>query len=208
MRFITLEGIEGSGKTTQIQHVLEHLSHQGHKCMLTREPGGTKIGEKIRAILLDGKNHDLVPVAELLLYMADRAQHLSNVVKPGLAAGKTVICDRYFDATLVYQGYARGLSVDLINNLHSLVFDDFKPDLTLLLDLSPELGLKRAWNAIDAGDRVSHETRFESEKLDFHRKVREGYLALAALEPERFRIIDASRCETDVRQDILRNLTP
>jgi dTMP kinase len=208
MRFITLEGIEGSGKTTQIPSIQAHFSRQGQSCLVTREPGGTKIGEQIRAILLDGKNHDLAPEAELLLYMADRAQHLEEVVKPALASGKIVICDRYFDATLVYQGYARGLDRAWIQRLHTLVFAGFKPDITLLLDLPPEEGLKRAWQAIETGGRALNETRFEAEKLEFHRKVREGYLALAALEPERFRIIDATRCETDVRQEILRNLTP
>ena len=202
--FITLEGIEGSGKTTQINYLTAYLENNGHRCKITREPGGTKIGEQIRSILLDGKNNEMDPIAELLLYMADRAQHLHTVVKPCLEAGKTIICDRYFDATLVYQGYARGLDINLIYQLHGLVFSGLKPDLTLLLDLPPEIGLKRAWAAIKSGGRVSHETRFEEEKITFHQKVRAGYLDLANKEPARFRIIDATRNENDVRKDIIR----
>ena len=206
--FITLEGIEGSGKTTQIKNIADYLTSLNRGVMVTREPGGTNIGRKIRSILLDRENQDLDPTAELLLYMADRAQHLNTVVIPNLNAGKTVVCDRYFDATLVYQGYARGLSIDMINRLHQVVFSSRKPDLTLLLDLPPEIGLKRAWKAIHSGGRDSGETRFESEKMAFHRKVREGYLLLAEMEPERYRVIDATRDEQQVKQDIIRNLSP
>ena len=202
--FITLEGIEGSGKTTQIRHLTNALNRAGHNCVVTREPGGTKIGEQIRAILLDGRNHEMDPVTELLLYMADRAQHIRSLVTPLLDDGHTVICDRFFDATLVYQGYARGLDMDLIKNLHQLVFNDLKPDLTLLLDLPPEKGLERAWAAISSGGRISTETRFEEEKMTFHRRVRDGYLKLAAMEPDRFRVIDAGQDENSVQQAIIR----
>ena len=191
--FITLEGIEGSGKTTQLSHMQAFCQQQGWPCVVTREPGGTQLGAQIRSILLDPDSRQLVPHAELLLYMADRAQHLAQVVKPALAAGKVVICDRYFDATVVYQGYARGLDVAFINQLHRLAFKNLKPDLTILFDLKPKIGLARAWKQIQNGDRTTHESRFEAEKLKFHQRVREGYLELAQAEPERFRIVDASQ---------------
>ena len=189
--FITLEGIEGSGKTTQIRRLAEFLEDKGVDCVTTRQPGGTLIGENIRSILLDPANSALEPLAELLLYMADRAQHINELIRPALKNGKTVVCDRYFDATLVYQGFARGLSIELIGQLHQLLFDDLKPDVTLLLDLPPQVGLERAWRQLNNGQRSGHESRFEAEAVAFHEKVRAGYLELARLEPERFRIIDA-----------------
>lgn len=201
--FITFEGIEGSGKTTQIHRVREHLEHKGYDCMATREPGGTEIGRRIRAILLDPASKGLNPMAELLLYMADRAQHLHEKVKPQLAGGMIVLCDRYYDATIAYQGSARALGVDLIRDLHRVALDDFKPDLTLLLDLPPQTGLERAWRQIDNGDRTGSETRFEKEALVFHDKVRRAYLKLAELEPQRIRTIDAARAQDRVTQDIL-----
>lgn len=196
--FITLEGIEGSGKTTQIGRLAEFLENKGIGCVTTRQPGGTLIGENIRSILLDPANSALAPLAELLLYMADRAQHIHELIRPALMNGKTVVCDRYFDATLVYQGFARGLSIRLIKQLHQLLFDDLKPDVTLLLDLSPQLGLERAWQQLNNGQRSGHESRFEAEALAFHEKVRAGYLELARLEPDRFRIVDASQSQDEV----------
>jgi dTMP kinase len=201
--FISFEGIEGSGKTTQIQGVYDTLCQKGHDVVVTREPGGSNIGKQIRAILLDSKNKGLNPLAELLLYMADRAQHLEEIVKPGLSTGKIILCDRYYDATIAYQGYARALGVDLISRLHKLAFDDYKPDMTFLLDLPPETGLARAWRQIKNGQRTGTETRFEEEALGFHRKVREGYLTLARLEPRRFKIIDASGSTDHVAKEIL-----
>ncbi len=135
--FITLEGIEGSGKTTQIGRLVEFLEDRGSECVTTRQPGGTLIGENIRSILLDPANSALEPMTELLLYMADRSQHIYELIRPCLKAGKTVVCDRYFDATVVYQGFARGLNLELIRQLHQILFDDLKPDVTLLLDLAP-----------------------------------------------------------------------
>ena len=196
--FITLEGIEGSGKTTQIGQLAEFLEDRGIECVTTRQPGGTVIGENIRSILLDPANSALEPLAELLLYMADRAQHINELIRPALKNGKTVVCDRYFDATLAYQGFARGLNIELIGQLHQLLFDDLKPDVTLLLDLSPQVGLKRAWQQLSNGQRSGDESRFEAEAVAFHKKVRAGYLELARLEPERFRIIDASRTRDQV----------
>jgi dTMP kinase len=205
--FITLEGIEGSGKTTQINNICRFLENKGHDCVITREPGGTKIGKKIRSILLDPESKGMEPMAELLLYFSDRVQHVKKLINPALSAGKTVICDRYFDATLVYQGYARGLDMKLIARLHELVIEGLKPDITILLDLSPEIGLSRAWEQIDNGSRSGDETRFEKEALSFHKKIRAGYLKLARLEPQRFRVIDASRGKNKVKTTIEEVLT-
>jgi dTMP kinase len=204
--FITLEGIEGSGKTTQIDFLVKYFENQGRQCVTTREPGGTPIGGKIRAILLAPESKDLDPTSELLLYMADRAQHINSVIKPSVAAGKIVICDRYFDATVVYQGFARELDIGIIQRLHALLFDNLKPDLTFLLDLEPREGLDRAWKQIHGGQRSNGESRFEEETLAFHEKVRAGYLELARLEPDRFRIIDATRDVRQVRDDIYNDL--
>lgn len=201
--FISFEGIEGSGKTTHARHAFRFLRDKGHDCVITREPGGTRIGEKIRAILLDPSNKDMDPLTELLLYTADRAQHIKAFIHPLLAEGKTVLCDRYYDATMAYQGFARGLNIGLIEKTHQLLFDDLKPDMTLLLDLPAEIGLSRAWEQIKNGNRAGAETRFEEEKLSFHRKVREGYLELSRREPERFRVIDASKDEHEVLKEII-----
>ena len=202
--FITLEGIEGSGKTTQIDYLVAFFEKKGKPCVTTREPGGTIIGNMIRAILLDPECKEMDAKTELLLYMADRAQHIHALVKPSLADGKTVLCDRYFDATLVYQGYARGLDIELIKNLHSTLFEDLKPDITILLDLPPRVGLQRAWKQLNNGQRSNKEGRFEEEKLEFHQRVREGYLELANAEPDRFHIIDASQDEQKVRDSIIK----
>ncbi len=205
--FITLEGIEGSGKTTQARYMLKLLQDRGYDCFMTREPGGTKIGEKIRAILLDPMSKKMDPLTELLLYNADRAQHIKEFINPLLSAGNTIICDRYYDATVVYQGFARELDIRLIKKLHELLFKDLKPDITILLDLPTEMGLSRAWKQINNGTRTSVETRFEEETLSFHEKVRSGYLELARLEPERFRIIDASKNEKQVQKEIRKTLS-
>ena len=190
--FITLEGIEGSGKTSQIRAMARWLESNGHDCLVTREPGGTAIGGQIRRVLLHPENDDLAPGAELLLYVADRVQHLETVIRPALAAGQVVVCDRYFDATLVYQGYARGLDMAMIRQLHQLSCSGLTPNLTFLLDLAPEEGLARAWQRIQSDSAHAQESRFEKEKLAFHRRVREGYLDLARRDPQRFNIIDAA----------------
>ena len=205
--FITLEGIEGSGKTSQIKHIVDFLNTHGVRCITTREPGGTIIGEKIRAILLDPENKNLDPVTELLLYNADRVEHINKIIIPSLSSGTTIICDRYFDATIAYQGYARGLNIPLIKQLHTLATENLKPDITFLLDLKPEVGLERAWKQVKNGHRTDKETRFEKEKLSFHEKVRNGYLDMASFEPDRFKIIDASQNITLVKQNIINTLT-
>lgn len=200
--FVTFEGIEGSGKTTQIRRTADYLREKGKTVLTTREPGGTDIGKRLRAILLDPENTDLDHRAELLLYMADRAQHIATVVQPALADGKIVLCDRYVDATWAYQGYARGIDLALLKDLHRLVLEDFMPEMTILLDLPPEAGLLRAWREINAGIREESETRFEEETLVFHRKVRDGYLALAKGDPDRIRVIDGGRDEESVQNDL------
>jgi len=187
--FISFEGIEGSGKTTHAKYTVRFLQNKGHDCVITREPGGTRI-----------------PLTELLLYTADRAQHIKEYILPLLSDGKMVLCDRYYDATMAYQGFARGLDIGLIEKMHKLLFENLKPDITLLLDLPPEIGLARAWKQIKTGTRTGEETRFEEETLSFHKKVRSGYLELSRLEPERFRIIDASKDEHGVREEIIKIL--
>jgi dTMP kinase len=204
---ITLEGIEGAGKTSQIRPIVSHLESAGRACLVTREPGGTAIGEKIRAILLDPVNRAMDPVAELLLYMADRAQHIGQVMGPALEAGTVVICDRYVDATIAYQGYARQLDKALIHRLHELLFSALIPDITLLLDLPVRVGLQRAWQGVHQGQRCPGETRFEEEALAFHERVRAGYLALARREPHRFHVIDAGQPPERVTDQILRALS-
>lgn len=189
--FITLEGIEGSGKTTEIKFLRQYLETKGVDCIFTREPGGTEIGAQMRKILLAPENTALDPYAELLLYIADRVQHVNEVIRPALNAGKWVVCDRYFDATLVYQGYARGLDMEIMYAMHHKMCHNLYPDLTVLFDLDPKLGLKRALGDLSSGVRGNEESRFELETLDFHTKIRNGYLDLAEHDPDRFRIIDA-----------------
>jgi dTMP kinase len=201
--FITLEGGEGAGKSTQILRLAEWLRGRGGgEWVFTREPGGTPLGAAIRGLLLDPGNRGMAPETELMLYMADRAEHLHRVVRPALAAGRGVLCDRFFDATLVYQGYARGLPVERLLALHRLVLDDLRPHLTLLLDLPPEVGLARARGELARGVRAQAESRFEGEALEFHRRVREGYLSLARREPGRFRIVEADRDAARVQADL------
>ncbi len=200
---ITMEGIEGSGKSTQIAHITAYFQTNGYECVVTREPGGTKIGEKIRRILLD-RDHDMLDaMAELLLYTADRAQHVNEIIKPALDSGKIVICDRFLDSTIAYQGAARGIGADTVTAINRLVLKGVWPDITFLLDLPPEIGLSRAWRAIDAGARDTSQSRFEREKILFHEKVRGCYLALAEAEPQRIRIIDASASTEDVKESLL-----
>jgi len=201
--FITFEGIEGSGKTTQIKRLVAALQAKGYDCVLTREPGATKIGEKIRAILLDANHTAMLPITELLLYEADRAQHVREVIEPALAANNVVVSDRFSDATTVYQGYARGYDLKVIEQMHRMVLGQLKPDLTIVLDLPVELGLKRAWKRIRNQNGSLSEDRFEREELVFHEEVRQGYLTLASLEPERFRVIDASGEPEMVHKDVV-----
>lgn len=193
--FITLEGPEGAGKSTQMPLLCEWLEAQGHEVVCTRNPGGTQIGRQIRQILLDPENRALVPMAELMLYAADRAQHVQEVVRPALASGKVVICDRFSDSTLAYQGYGRGLDTTLLRALNEMATEGLRPDLTLLLDLASEAGLARV-------QRYRQTDRLEEEAIAFHHRLRDGYLALAAEEPERIVVIDALQ-EAEVVQEAM-----
>lgn len=201
-RFITFEGIEGCGKSTQIRKLAAALTKQGGKVTLTREPGGCDIADKIRAILLDSANAAMVPLAELLLYAAARAQHISEVILPALANGDIVLCDRYIDATIAYQGHGRRLDLEMIKSLNRLAAANCRPDITVLLDCPVNTGLERALARIEAlgaaANSTAREERFERESLDFHERVRSGYLALATSEPERFCVIDASGSVEDI----------
>lgn len=188
--FITFEGIEGSGKSTQIARLAEWLGAQFNQDpVTTREPGGCAISDKIRGILLDVANSEMNEQAELLLYAAARAQHVAQIIRPALENGQIVLCDRYSDATLAYQGFGRGLPRPLIEEINALATLGTKPDLTLLLDFSPEIGLSRALQR-NAAATGPDENRFEQEALDFHHRIRDGYLSLAAAE-SRFCVIDA-----------------
>ncbi|TLM62368.1 MAG: dTMP kinase [Deltaproteobacteria bacterium] len=188
--FITLEGVEGSGKSTQIRILREHLEARGRRVLATREPGGCPIADAIRAILLDSANRELVPRAELLLYAAARAQHVEQVIRPALAAGTIVLCDRFADATTAYQGGGRGLDAGLIAELNRVATGGLLPDLSLLFDMPVETGLERARRR-NQNDTLRDEGRFEMEELDFHRRVRSAYLALAERDA-RFRLVDAT----------------
>ena len=184
--FITLEGGEGVGKTTQQALLAERLQREGYACVSTREPGGTALGEALRELLLHGD--PLTPLAELFLYAADRAEHVQKCILPALAAGQVVVCDRFTDSTLAYQGYGRGLDLEKIRQLNHLATGGLQPHLTLWLDLPPEVGLARSGLA----------DRLEQERLEFHRRVHQGFQALAAAEPQRIVRIDAGGSPLEV----------
>ncbi|MBN1613508.1 MAG: dTMP kinase [Deltaproteobacteria bacterium] len=201
-RLITFEGIEGCGKTTQAALAGEYLQRLRIPFVLTEEPGGTPFGKRIREILLTKTLSEPAAKAELLLFAADRAQHVKEVIEPALEKGKAVLCDRFIDATVAYQGFGRGLDIGLIKTLNAFSTGSLRPDLTLLFDLPVETALmrvraRRSNKGLDAVD-----DRFEGEEAAFHRKVREGYLRAAAEEPHRFRIIDASREISQIQSEV------
>lgn len=204
--FITFEGIEGCGKTTQLRRLAADLQADGHAVLLTREPGGCAIADTLRQVLLDSANHAMAPATELLLYAAARAQHVAEVIGPALDAGKIVLCDRFIDATLAYQGYGRGLDLGLIKELNRIATGSVTPDLTLLFDFSPAEGLTRARRR-NAGSSGPDEGRFEAESLAFHQRVRQGYLDLATRDA-RFRVIDANGDEETVAGRVRATLAP
>ena len=197
--FITLEGPEGSGKTSAINKVKEILESEGHEIVMTREPGGTAISEQIREVILNKENTSMDPRTEALLYAASRRQHLVEKIWPSVKEGKIVICDRYLDSSLAYQGFARNLGIDDILRINMYATENTFPDLTLLFDLDPEIGLGR----INA-DKNREVNRLDLEKLSFHKAVREGYLKLAKMYPERFVIIDASKSKEEVVEQTLK----
>lgn len=203
IRFITFEGGDGTGKTTQLKALESYFHGQGRACVSTREPGGTALGGMIRQVLLEVGKQPIASPTELFLYLADRAQHVQEVILPAIDAGKIVLCDRYTDSTLAYQGYGRGIDLELLRRLNEIANRGVEPDLTLLLDCPAELGLSRTvQRQSDAGTARGREDRFEREKVEFHERVRAGFLAMARAQPARFRIIDAARPVEQVARDI------
>lgn len=196
--FITLEGPEGSGKTTAVETAVNKLIEMGYQIVRTREPGGTPIAEQIRNVILDKDNTAMDPRTEALLYAASRRQHLVEKVWPALKEGKIVICDRYLDSSLAYQGGARGLGVENILNINLFATENTWPDLTLLFDIKPEVGLERI--AKNANREVN---RLDLEKIEFHNKVRQTFLDLSKKYPDRFVVIDASQSREKVAEDTL-----
>ena len=201
--FITFEGIEGSGKSTQIKLLKTWLEETGNDVILTLEPGGSRLGKELRRILLHVDNTDLTGEAELFLYLADRAQHMATVIRPAHEAGKVVISDRFADSTVVYQGYGRGLDPKLLHQLNEVAVQGIWPNLTFLLDLKPEIGLNRAMARNMQDGLTCEEGRFEAESLSFHSRVREGYLTWAAINPGRFRVVDATQGPEEIFQQIV-----
>ncbi len=193
--FITLEGIEGSGKSTHLEYVVSYLQENNKEVVSTREPGGTLVGEKIRDLLLDKSLPNMQVETELMLMFAARVEHVKTVIEPALCQGKFVVCDRFFDATYAYQGYGREINVERIDQLRQFSIGDLQPDLTLLLDVTLEVSESR----VEArGER----DRFENEKIAFYEKVRHGYLNIAKNQPERVKIINATKSIDDVQENI------
>jgi dTMP kinase len=201
--FLTLEGPDGSGKSTQARLLAEHLKARGRNILLTREPGGTTIGDQIRTVLMNLRNTGMCPEAEFLLFSASRAQHVRELIRPHLEAGAIVVCDRYYDSSLAYQGYGHRLDLEALRRVTAFATDHLTPDLTLLLDLPAEEGLQRRredgnWNRLDAYER------------EFHERVRQGYLAMAAAEPDRWIVLDARQSvealQVSVQQAVLPRL--
>ena len=194
--FITFEGVEGSGKSTQVARLAQRLALAGLNVRLVREPGGTQVGEAIRSVLLDPEHFGLDPKAELLLYEASRAQLVAEVIEPALAAGEVVICDRFYDSTTAYQGYARGLGLAEIGELNRVATGGLAPDLTIVLDVEPRSALERARSASGQPDRL------ELEDASFHERVRDGFLAIARAEPERVLVVPGEGGVEDVSERV------
>jgi dTMP kinase len=199
--FITLEGPDGSGKTTQAQLLYEYLQERDHPVFLTREPGGTSIGDQMREVLHSLENIEMLPQTEILLYSASRAQLVGQIIRPHLARGEIVLCDRYADSTLAYQGHGHGLDLQVLQVITSFATGGLKPDLTIYLDIDVEEGLRRKLAAHQVGE--AEWNRMDQQELAFHRRVREGYLQMAAAEPERWVVIEASQ-PADVAQRAIR----
>lgn len=209
--FITIEGPEGAGKSTQAAMLTEWLLHMGVAAVATREPGDGKIGSQIRSVILNPENTEMADRAEAFLYAADRAQHVEKIVKPALAEGAVVVCDRYVDSHLAYQGYGRGLDIDFLRQLNEMATGGLMPDLTILLQLSAETGLERVklrsqyakgQAAADSLAENGEIDRIEQEKIDFHHRLCEGYAKLAAAEPNRIKPVDANRDINSVKYEI------
>jgi dTMP kinase len=202
-RFITFEGGDGSGKSTQLRLLADYLSARGRQVVCTREPGGTNLGKMIRRVLLEAGDEKISPETELFLYLADRAQHVREVVRPALAAGKIVLCDRFTDSTLAYQGYGREVDLRMLDELNRMASGGVVPDLTFLLDCPPELGLSRTAARMETQKpRARREDRFERKEREFHDRVRRGFLELARKDAKRIRLLDARRSIEDLHTEI------
>jgi len=199
--FITLEGPEGAGKSTQARLLFQRLQAV-YPILHTREPGGTAIGERIRSLLLDEGRREMTAQTEMLLFAASRAQFVYEVVEPALQAGQLVLSERYIDTSLAYQGHARGLGIDVVRQVNAVASGGLKPDLTILLDIDPAVGLARARQAAGKEGRQGHGDRLEQEGVTFHGRVREGFLLLAREEPTRFRIVEGNRDPHAVHEEI------
>lgn len=207
-KFITIEGVEGSGKTTQSALLCDYLSTRGIKVVKTREPGGTQVGEKIREILLSPTNCAITATSELLLFLAARAQQVAEVIVPALENGKWVVCDRFCDATLAYQAHARGIESEAVGRLNEIATEGLKPDLTILLDLDVETGIRRAVAAKREFKESENGDRMEKENGEFHGRVRQGYLQLAKREPGRIKVIPVTGSIEDVHETIVSLVEP
>ena len=203
---ITFEGIEGSGKTTQIKILEEFLTKRGRGVLATREPGGTKISDQIRKLLLNPLHKELTPLAELFLYEAARAQHVREIILPALDEGKIVLCDRFCDATTAYQGGAREISPALVQTLNQIASENIVPRLTLLLDCPVEIGLKRARDRYQMKEGAEKGDRLEQEEILFHEKVREAYLTIASNEPNRVVVVDGTEDIDHIQQTIIKEI--
>lgn len=201
-RFITFEGIEGCGKSTQIRLAAQYLIEKNIPMRQTQEPSGTDIGRKIGGILFNRGHHAMCSETEVLLFFAARAQHVREVILPALAEGQWVLCDRFSDATFAYQGAGRGLDLAFLNRINGYCAPQLKPTMTLLFDCPVEIGLERAKKRDDQLENPAFSDRFEREKIEFHNRVRQGYLRLSQEEPARFRLIDAARDEHSIQQDV------
>ena len=202
-RLISFEGLDGAGKSTQMSMLERWLEALDVPFIHTREPGGTPLGIEIRQLLLNRPDLDIVALAEAFLFQADRAQHFATLVIPALEEGKLVLTDRCFDASIAYQGYARGVDISLIEQLSLLATQGYKPDLTILLDLDPSEVHRRTDIAHDQNGTRERQTRFDAEAEDFHRRVQEGFRSLARANPERIKVVDASRTPEEIHQEII-----
>ena len=198
--FVTFEGVEGSGKTTQAELLTRSLEREGRRVIFTREPGGTDVGERIRDVLLDARLSGMEPLAELFLYLASRAQHVKELIRPSLTEGAIVVCDRFADASLAYQGAGRQIGELKVQRLNEIATFGLAPDYTLLLDTPADVGLERTLKRVGGEARKD---RIEKEKLDFHARVRTGYLLLAEREPHRIAVLDGTRNKDELAREIL-----
>lgn len=207
-RLISFEGLDGAGKTTQMDLLERWLQSRGVPYIRTREPGGTPLGVEIRRLLLNRPELAIEPLAEALLFQADRAQHFARLVIPALGEGKLVITDRCFDASIAYQGYGRGVGAELVEQLSMLATRGYVPDLTILLDLDPSEVHKRTDTSLDQSGTREERTRFDAEAEDFHQRVQEGFRALARAHPERIKVVNASRSPEEIQREITRLVEP